>query len=94
MAFNDCINDNSIECFKNYISFFTNALEWKIKAQRAIYDIAFNIAEKINTPDSYKKFINDFNSFKLIDNYFQSDDLLKISLEKCLRIRIRKVKRT
>ena len=21
--------------------FFTNALEWKIKAQRAIYDIAF-----------------------------------------------------
>lgn len=33
LAFNDCRNDNSIECFKNYISFFTNALEWKIKAQ-------------------------------------------------------------
>jgi outer membrane protein OmpA-like peptidoglycan-associated protein/uncharacterized protein YegL len=77
LAYNDCKDKNTIDCFKNYILYFTNALEWKIKAQRAIYDIGFNIAEKINTLDSYQKFINDFNSLKLIDNYFQSDDLLK-----------------
>ena len=77
LAYNDCNDKKSIECFKNYISFFTNSLEWKIKAQRAIYEIAFNEAEKTNTTDSYQKFINNFNSLKLIDNYFQADDLLK-----------------
>jgi hypothetical protein len=66
LAYNDCKDKNTIDCFKNYILYFTNAPEWKIKAQRKIYEIAFNEAEKINTTDSYQKFINDFNSHRMI----------------------------
>lgn len=77
LAYNDCLDENAVDCFKKYISSFSDALEWKLKAQRAIYEIAFNEAEKTNTINSYQKFINDFNSLRLINDYSQSDDLLK-----------------
>jgi len=92
LAYNDCNTENTIECFKNYIFFFSDADIWKNKAQRSIYQIAFNEAEKINTTESYQYFINNYESFKFISNYSQSDDLLSLSWRKLFEIEFTKIK--
>lgn len=79
MAFNDCKDANSIDCFKNYISIFSDAETWKMKAQRFIYEISYNDAVKLNTTESYQKFISNFSSLMQIRNYTQADDLLKLA---------------
>lgn len=92
LAYNDCKDENAIDCFKNYISFFSDAIDWKMKAQRAIYQIAFDEAQKINTTASYQKFIYDFNLLKLINNYSEADDLLKLAWKNLYTIEFAKTK--
>lgn len=86
LAYNDCNTENTIDCFKNYISFFSDAHTRKNKAQRSIYQIAFNEAEKLNTAESYQVFINKFNSLKFVSNYNESDNLLSLAWKKLYEI--------
>ncbi len=90
LAFNDCNRKNSIDCLKNYIYFFSKETPWKLKAQRAIYEISYNEAERINTTNSYQKFINDFNSLKFIAYYSNADDLLKSAWGKIYQLEFNK----
>ncbi len=54
LAYKDCKDANTVDCFKNYISYFSDAEIWQSKAQRAIYQISFDEAEKLNSTESYQ----------------------------------------
>jgi outer membrane protein OmpA-like peptidoglycan-associated protein/uncharacterized protein YegL len=91
-AFDDCKQGDVVECYKRYISFFKDAENWKIKAQRSIYEKAYSFAEAEKTTTSYMYFIDHFNELNFHSSFKQSEDLLKKAWEKVYILEFEKAK--